>query len=97
MFEIGWIDEVNKMLSLQKDKKIVMPALDSIGYKQIIEYINDDIDKETLIETVVNKTRQYARKQDKWFKKEKIDLLVDLTNLEGIDVHKYICDIYNII
>ena len=75
----------------------MMPALDSIGYKQVIEYINDEMDKETLIETVVNKTKQYARSQNKWFKKEKIDLFVDLTNLEGIDVHKYICDIYSVI
>ena len=97
MFKMGWIDEVDYLLSLQKEKKLKMPALDSIGYKQVIEYINDDMDKETLIETVVNKTRQYARSQDKWFKKEKIDLFVDLTNLEGIDVHKYICDIYSII
>ena len=97
MFEIGWIDEVNKILSLQKDKKIVMPALDSIGYKQIIEYLHGDIDNETLIENIVNKTRQYARRQDKWFKKEKIDLSIDLTNLRKSDIHKYICDIYNII
>ena len=97
MFEIGWIDEVNKMLSLQKDKKIVMPALDSIGYKQIIEYLHGDIDNETLIENIVNKTRQYAKRQDKWFKKEKIDLSIDLTNLRKSDIHKYICDIYNII
>ena len=97
MFKMGWIDEVDYLLSLQKEKKLKMSALDSIGYKQIIEYINDDMDKETLIETVVNKTRQYARSQDKWFKKENIDLFVDLTNLEGIDVHKYICDIYSVI
>ena len=97
MFKMGWVDEVYYLLSLQKEKGLKMPALDSIGYKQVIEYINNSIDKETLIETVVNKTRQYARSQDKWFKKEKIDLFVDLTNLEGLEVHKYICDIYSII
>jgi tRNA dimethylallyltransferase len=97
MFKLGWVNEVDYLLSLQKEKGLKMPALDSIGYKQVIEYINNGIDKETLIETVVNKTRQYARSQDKWFKKERIDLFVDLTNLEGFDVHKYICDIYSII
>ena len=72
-----------------------MPALDSIGYKQISEYLNGDIAKKTLIESIATKTRQYARRQDKWFKKEYIDLTIDLTNLNGIDVHKYIYDIYN--
>ena len=34
---------------------------------------------------------------DKWFKNEKIDLSIDLTNLSGQEIHKYICEIYNFI
>jgi tRNA dimethylallyltransferase len=97
MFEIGWIEEVKKILSLKKEKNIAIPALDSIGYKQIIEYLDNDINKVALIENIVNKTKQYARRQRNWFKNEKIDLSVDLTNLEKSDIHKTICDIYNII
>ena len=97
MFEIGWIEEVKKILYLKKEKNIAIPALDSIGYKQIIEYLDNDINKVALIENIVNKTKQYARRQRNWFKNEKIDLSVDLTNLEKSDIHKTICDIYNII
>ena len=97
MFEIGWIEEVKKILYLKKEKNIAIPALDSIGYKQIIEYLENDINKVALIENIVNKTKQYARRQRNWFKNEKIDLSVDLTNLDKSDIHKTICDIYNII
>ena len=87
--------EVKELLHLQKDKNIKIPALNSIGYQEIIRYIKGNLSKDKLIESVVIKTRQYAKKQMKWFKKEDIDLLVDLTNLNEIDFHKYICDIYN--
>ena len=95
MFDAGWVSEVKELLHLQKDKNIKIPALNSIGYQEIIRYIKGDLSKDKLIESVVIKTRQYAKKQMKWFKKEDIDLLVDLTNLNEIDFHKYICDIYN--
>ncbi len=97
MFKRGWVEEVNTLLSLKKEKKVNMSALESIGYKQIIDYLNGDIDKGTLLELIIVRTRQYAKKQDKWFKNENIDLSIDLTNLSGEDIHKYICDIYNFI
>lgn len=96
MFDAGWVSEVKELLHLQKDKNIKIPALNSIGYQEIIRYIKGDLSKDKLIELVVIKTRQYAKKQMKWFKKEDIDLLVDLTNLNEIDFYKYICDIYKI-
>ena len=95
MFDAGWVSEVKELIHLQKDKNIKLPALNSIGYQEIIRYIKGDLSKDKLIELVVIKTRQYAKKQMKWFKKEDIDLLVDLTNLNETNFHKYICDIYN--
>ena len=40
MFKAGWVDEVKTLVSLQNEKKVIMPALESIGYKQIIGYLN---------------------------------------------------------
>ena len=94
MLKNGWIEEVKNLLSLEKEKQLHLPALDSIGYKQIRDYLNGDIDIDTLKELIITKTRQYARKQNKWFKKENIDLTVDLTNLNRINFDDYISDIY---
>ena len=52
---------------------IDFPALDSIGYRQIIDYLNGSINKDSLIEIIVNKTWQYAKKQLNGLK-ESIDL-----------------------
>ena len=94
MLKNGWIEEVKNLLSLEKEKQLHLPALDSIGYKQIIDFLNDDIYIDKLKESILIKTRQYARKQNKWFKKENIDLTVDLTNLNRINFDDYIYDIY---
>ena len=90
----GKSEAIRRAVELRKNIKI--PALNSIGYQEIIRYIKGGLSKDKLIESVIIKTRQYAKKQMKWFKKEDIDLLVDLTNLNEIDFHKYICDIYKI-
>ena len=94
MLDNGWIDEVKSLITLEKEMEIDFPALDSIGYKQIVEYLNGSINKDELIETIVNKTWQYAKKQYKWFKKENIDLIVDITNLDPSKVSECIYDIY---
>ena len=96
MLKNGWIEEVKKLILLEKEKQSSFLALDSIGYKQIRNYLNGGVDIHTLTESIIIKTRQYARKQNKWFKKEKIDLAVDLTNLNGINFDAYISDIYKI-
>ena len=41
MLDNGWIDEVKGLIALKEEMDIDFPALDSIGYKQIIEYLND--------------------------------------------------------
>ena len=94
MLDNGWIDEVRSLIVLKEKMEIDFPALDSIGYKQIIDYLNGSINKDLLIENIVSKTWQYAKKQIKWFKKENIDLIVDITNLDPSRVSDCIYDIY---
>ena len=94
MLDNGWIDEVRSLIALKEEMEIDFPALDSIGYKQIIDYLNGSINKDLLIETIVSKTWQYAKKQYKWFKKENIDFIVDITNLDSRIVSDCIYDIY---
>ena len=50
MFDAGWVSEVKELLHLQKDKNIKIPALNSIGYQEIIRYIKGGLSKDKLIE-----------------------------------------------
>mgnify|MGYP005699946509 FL=1 len=94
MLDNGWIDEVRSLIALKEKMEIDFPALDSIGYKQIIDYLNGSINKDSLVETIVSKTWQYAKKQYKWFKKENIDLIVDISNIHPRSASDCIYDIY---
>ena len=94
MLENGWIKEVENLISLKNKKNIPFPALNSIGYKQISNYLEGQIDKKELFDIIVNKTWQYARKQNQWFKKESVNLTVDITNLDLKELSLYISDIY---
>jgi len=94
MLDNGWIDEVKSLITLKEEMKIDFPALDSIGYKQIIEYLNGSINKDSLIDTIVSKTWQYAKKQYKWFQKENIDLIIDFTNFDLSIASDCMYDIY---
>ena len=94
MLDNGWIDEVKSLITLKEEMNIDFPALDSIGYKQIIEYLNGSINKDSLIDTIVSKTWQYAKKQYKWFQKENIDLIIDFTNLDLSRASDCMYDLY---
>ena len=94
MLDKGWIEEVENLISLKNKKNIPFPALNSIGYKQISNYLEGQIDKNELLDIIFNKTWQYARKQNQWFKKESINLTVDTTNLNLKELGLHISDIY---
>jgi len=84
MLENGLIEEVETLLS-KYDVKDVHP-LDSIGYKQVISYLNGDLSYQEMIDEINIRTRQYVKKQRTWFKNEPIDLEFDLTENQGIGI-----------
>ena len=95
MLDNGWIEETKSLIKMREKNARALPALNSIGYEQIINFLNREINKETLLETITNKTWQYARKQINWFKNEDIDLIVNVTNLGSLSAANCICDLYS--
>jgi tRNA dimethylallyltransferase len=75
MFKSGWVEEVDQLINSEMTKNV--HPLQSVGYKQIIDYLNDDITKEETIELITTKTWQYAKKQLTWLKKMDIDLKIN--------------------
>ncbi|MFL2983365.1 MAG: tRNA (adenosine(37)-N6)-dimethylallyltransferase MiaA [Candidatus Neomarinimicrobiota bacterium] len=82
MLLMGWIQEVNKLLEKQIEKSLCFPALNSIGYKQIQSYLNEEISYDDMKENIIIKTRQFAKRQKQWFNKEDADLIIKMDNLE---------------
>jgi tRNA dimethylallyltransferase len=68
MFKRGLISEVqNLILKYGKNAK----AFDAIGYKEIIEYLNNKISKEEALNQIIKNTINYAKRQMTWFRKNK--------------------------
>ena len=76
MLNAGWIDEVKQLFKKYSNASI--PPLDSIGYREIVSYLNDKITIVDLEELISLKTKQFSSRQTKWFKKEQIDLIIEM-------------------
>ena len=76
MLNAGWIDEVKQLLKKYPNTSI--PPLDSIGYREIVSYLNDKITIVDLEELISLKTKQFSSRQVKWFKKEQIELIIEM-------------------
>ena len=76
MLNSGWIEET-KMLRKGNDS-IGIHLMDSIGYRQIVAFLDGKVNKEELKEKIILRTRQYARRQLQWFRQENIDLTIDI-------------------
>ncbi len=97
MLYMGWIKEVDELLKKQKENSLLFPSLNSIGYKQICSYVNNEISFEDMKEKVLIKTRQFAKRQRQWFDKENIDLIVRMDSLKQGEISQILCCIFKVI
>ncbi len=65
MLKDGLLDEVKK---LETHKNL--NALQTVGYKELFDYLDDEISLDNAIERIKINTRQYAKRQMTWFKKD---------------------------
>ena len=95
MLENGWIEEVQELLIKQSVSKKVYPALNSIGYRQIQSYLKNELTFDEMREDIVIRTRQFARRQVQWYKKENIELIIEMDNLNHKKIPKIIFDLFS--
>ncbi|MDP6329272.1 MAG: tRNA (adenosine(37)-N6)-dimethylallyltransferase MiaA [SAR324 cluster bacterium] len=67
MLEQGWIDEVRSLLDDYPDH---LKPLQSIGYREIILHLKGELTESELIPLIQQRTRQYAKRQLTWFRRE---------------------------
>ena len=68
MIENGLIDEVKNLL---KEYKSFPTAMQGLGYKEVVEYLEGKMTKEEMIDKIKQETRRYAKRQLTWFRKNK--------------------------
>ncbi len=92
MIEQGLIEEVKLILKKYNEFPTAMQGL---GYKEVVDYLNGNYTKEEMIEKIKMETRRYAKRQLTWFRKNKQTIWLEGTNdiqnniniiLEGIGI-----------
>lgn len=92
MVEAGLVDEVKNLLQYKH-----LNALQTVGYAEIIDFLERKIDLGKAVEEIKIHTRQYAKRQMTWFKKDKeikwfspadIDLIIGYINGQLIETKK---------
>ncbi len=65
MVDDGLVKEAEKMMCHRKEN-----ALNTVGYKEMFSYFDGDITLEEAVRQIQSHTREYARKQLTWYKKD---------------------------
>lgn len=77
MIKQGLIEEVEK---IYKKYSKFPTAMQGLGYKEVVEYLNNNLTKEEMIEKIKQETRRYAKRQMTWFRKNKQTIWLDTEN-----------------
>lgn len=90
MLENGLVDEVKNLIGKYKD---LPTAIQGLGYKEVVQYLQNELTYEEMVEKIKQETRRYAKRQLTWFRRNKqiiwINGLDDIQNninviLEGV-------------
>jgi tRNA dimethylallyltransferase len=66
MIHQGLVEEVRSLNSFRH-----LNALQTVGYSEIFEYLDNKISLDDAVEEIKKNTRQYAKRQMTWFRKDK--------------------------
>ena len=92
MFSRGLVKEVKSLI--EKGYKDCNSILQAVGYKEVVKYINGEINLHECVDEVKRNTRRLAKKQMTWFRADPrikwirtdsydniIDLIIDILNI----------------
>ena len=82
MIENGLINEVEELYKKYPNSRIIHSA---IGYKEIVEYLENKISLEKAIDNIKQNSRHYAKRQYTWFN-NKMNVNWFNTNYENFDL-----------
>lgn len=66
MLADGLIDEVRAL----QERGLSKTAGQALGYKETLQYLDGEISKDAAVEMIVTRTRQFAVRQERWFRRD---------------------------
>jgi tRNA dimethylallyltransferase len=82
MLDNGMIEEVEFIVN----EHIDISHIDYIGFREIKEYLENKISIDKAMEKIFIRTRQYAKRQNKWFSSNKYDLSFNIEKNTSNDI-----------
>lgn len=82
MMENGLIGEVKGILEMGYNKDLI--SLKAIGYKEIIAYLDNEISLEEAVELIKKGSRNYAKRQLTWFRRDNRIKWIDMDSYDNI-------------
>ena len=79
MVQNGLIDEVKHLKEMGYHRGMV--SMQGLGYKEILDYLDDEITLEEAIYRIKRDTRHFAKRQLTWFRRERDVIWVDKSEL----------------
>ncbi|NNE55059.1 MAG: tRNA (adenosine(37)-N6)-dimethylallyltransferase MiaA, partial [Flavobacteriales bacterium] len=83
MFEEGLEDEARQLLPFRN-----LNALKTVGYRELFQYFDGEISRDEAIEQIKKNTRNFAKRQLTWFKREPSTKWFDIS--ENHLIHPYL-------
>ena len=77
MVDAGLVDEVAHLIGTFPD--LSRTARQALGYKELIEHLDGRVSLDEAVATVVLRTRQFAVRQERWFRRD--------PRVRWIDIH----------
>ena len=83
MFSRGLVEETRKLLKrgLEQDQT----AMQAIGYRQVVEHLRGERNLAETVELVKIKTRQFAKRQLTWFRRQLATEWIELKPDESLE------------
>ena len=90
MIEDGLINEVETLLKLGYEKSL--NSMQGIGYKEIVDYLENKISLDEAVELIKKRSRNYAKRQLTWFKRDERCRWINVDEFSDVeDLCVWIC------
>ncbi len=94
MIEAGLVDEMKEIL--RRGFNPNLNSLQTVGYKEVINFLQERISFEEMVSVIKMNTRRYAKRQMTWFNKDKRITWIDADDKSPLDaageIYKRFCD-----
>ena len=83
MIDNGLIEETRNVLA--KGFAPNINALNTVGYKEVICFLNGELTYQRMIELIKRNTRRYAKRQFTWFRKDERIKWIDVFSIDDFE------------